>query len=226
MRKKVKFRLWILVAIVISSCAVIREDIVFSERFIESSCTQNQICDLGANVISLIKERVVSAGVAKNSVGTLKSECKQLEQNFLCRSYELVVPEASFQPTQTTRTLSRIYDGYDSDQKIIDLGGCKALTTSQNQNTSYLTVESYFNFAAVIKSETTLVHGTGGLLEDFTEITFVCANECNYDAKSNSSTNIIRILLSENSTSGRLSQVESNKRMMEINNLQDSCSSL
>lgn len=224
--KNKNFHWWIMLTLAFSSCSVVREDIVFSEQFVESSCTNSRICDLSTNIITLTRERKVSAGVAKNSVGTLRSECRQMGENFLCRTSELVVPKTIFQPTQTTIALSKIYDGYDSNRTIIDLGSCKTLFTSKNQNQSYLTIESYFDFTAVMKDETTLVHGTGGLLEDFTEATFMCANECNYDVKSNSSTNSIKIILSESRISGRLSQPESNKRMKEINNLQNACSSL
>jgi len=217
---------WLLLTLAFSSCSVVREDIVLSEQFTESSCKNSRICDLSTNVITLTRERIVSAGVAKNSVGTLRSECRQMGENFLCKTSELVVPRTVFQPTQTTKTLSRIYDGYDSNREIIDLGGCKTLLTSQNQNQSYLTIESYFDFSSIIKNESFLNHATGALLEDFTEATFICTNDCNYDVKSNSSTNSIKIVLSRSRTSGRLSQAESHKRMTEIANLHDQCSSL
>ena len=224
--KNLNYYWWILLTLAFSSCSVVREDIVFSEQFTESSCKNSRICDLSTNIITLARERNVSAGVARNSVGTLRPECRQMGENFLCKTSELVIPKTVFQPTQTTRTLGKIYDGYDSNREIIDLGGCKTLITSQNQNQSYLTIESYFDFTSIIKNETSLIHATGALLEDFTEATFVCTNECNFDIKSNSSTNSIKIILSKSRTSGRLSHTESNKRMTEIANLQDECSSL
>lgn len=220
-------QLTLITILLLSACSVVREDIVFSERYTESPCEENLACSLNSNIITLNRERIVTAGIARNSVGTLRPECEADNNRYICVTSELVIPKSAVLKTETAKMLNRIKDGYDSNRTISDAIGfeeCKVFNTVLNQNQSYLTIISYEDFSSILKNETKIENKTGGPLVDYTEATLVCSNECSFDVENNQTGNLIKILLSKSTTSGRLPKEEIRKKQKEIEDIQNACS--
>ena len=218
-----KFFTGMLVALTLTSCASVREDRVFSEKYSEIACTGNQICELSENIVKLRKVREVSAGIARNYAGTLRPGCEPLGEIYSCTTDEYVVRKDKVSETKITILIKEIVDGYDSGRNIFDLGNCKVMMTVPNENQAYVEIDTVYDFSEVKIGETSISNRTGGLLEDYTEATLSCPKDCSYEVSSDTSSNSIKLLLSVDKTSGKLSSAKQEKRISSISNLITEC---
>jgi len=218
-----KALIYVAITTTISSCASVREDRVLSENYLEIECTGNLICELSENIVKLRRVREVTAGIARNYAGTLRPGCEPSNGSYICATEEYVVRKDRVSETQTTILMSRVVDGYDSGRRIIDLGNCKVIMTAPNKNLAYLEIDKVYNFSEVSIDETSIANRTGGLLEDYTEATLSCQNDCNYEVASDTSSNSIKLLLSEDKTSGSLSPAQQKERFSSISKLFEEC---
>ncbi len=203
----------------LAGCAT-RYDVVFTEKFIEEPCSGSILCEKDRNFVLVKRIREVSAGVARNTAGTLIPGCAMHGKQYICEQGEVGLPRNKL---LSNENYDLLLQGYQSSISSYSPNPCEVFSTTKSQNDEYLIIEDYMNFAHVELERVNIENHTGSPLEDYTAVHFVCDRECYYDEDRNINSNEIHLVLSKSRRSGRLDETDIEKRQASIVRLINDC---
>ncbi len=193
-------------------CAT-RFDQVLSEYYAETRCDFSKLCHFDSNFVGLELVRTVSAGVARSRSGQLRKGCSFDGAAYECREQTLAIENINISQNPN---FNAVIDGYYSSTPFHSPSPCELYVLRPSGNERYMTVEKRYDFSSALTSSLQINDVTGLPLQDFTEITMSCSEECFFDVELETASNQISFVVSDSRYSGRLTLAEKNSRTEKL----------
>jgi len=218
-KKKSRSLFYAFVGMLGLGCAT-RFDQVFSEYYAETRCDFSSLCQFDSNFIGLELVRKVSAGLARTRSGQLRKGCSFDGAAYECREKALAIEKTNILQNPN---FNAVIDGFYSSTPFHSPSPCELYVLRPSGNEHYLTVDKMYDFSSALPSSLQINDVTGLPLQDFTEITMSCSEECFFDVELETASNQLSFVVSDSRYSGRLKLAEKNSRIDKLQEVLQLC---